>query len=82
MKVIHDSVLRNLFERSVRRVSFMAVSDDVQAMIDTMTEAMGDAAKHDKGVDAAGRRLRGTLSAIAKECKNLRGKVQDERNNR
>jgi len=60
----------------------MAVSDDVQAMIDTLTEAMGDAAKHDKGVDAAGRRLRGTLSAIGKSCKTLRGKIQDERNSR
>ncbi len=57
----------------------MAVSADVQAMIDTLTDAMADAAKHDKGVDAGGRRLRGTLSQIAKDCKTMRAKIQSER---
>ena len=49
-------------------------------MIDTLMAGMGDAEKHEKGVDAAGRRLRGTLSGVAKACKSMRGQIQDERN--
>ncbi len=57
-----------------------SVSQQLQDMIDTLMAGMGDAEKHEKGVDAAGRRLRGTLSGVAKACKSMRGQIQDERN--
>ncbi len=41
--------------------------------------AMKDAEKHERGTDAASRRLRGVLSTTAKACKALRGKIQSER---
>jgi|TARA_B110000196_G_scaffold212077_1_gene181933 hypothetical protein len=56
-----------------------SVSDNLQAMIDTLMGAMKDAEKHERGTDAASRRLRGALSATAKSCKTLRGQIQDER---
>ena len=48
-------------------------------MIAMLNDALGDAAKHDRGTDAAGRRLRKALSDVAKECKTVRAKIQNER---
>ena len=39
----------------------------MQKMIDELTDAMKDAAKHDKGVNAAGTRVRKTMQSI-KAC--------------
>ncbi|MFL2976711.1 MAG: hypothetical protein ACJZ49_04110 [Candidatus Thalassarchaeaceae archaeon] len=57
----------------------MAVTSDIENMIAMLNETLGDAAKHDRGTDAAGRRLRKALSDVAKECKTVRAKIQDER---
>lgn len=57
-----------------------SVSQNLQAMIDALCAAMKDAEKHERGTDAASRRLRGVLSATAKDCKTLRGQIQSERN--
>ena len=57
-----------------------SVSEQLQEMIDTLMAAMVEAEKHEKGVDAAGRRLRGTLSGVTKVCKALRSQIQAERN--
>ncbi|MDP6098552.1 MAG: hypothetical protein QF566_00065 [Candidatus Thalassarchaeaceae archaeon] len=56
-----------------------SVSSDLQDMIDTLMGAMKDAEKHERGTDAASRRLRGVLSQTAKACKALRSKIQSER---
>ncbi len=58
----------------------MAVTGDIENMIAMLNDALGDAAKHDRGTDAASRRLRKALSDVAKECKGIRAKIQDERN--
>lgn len=57
----------------------MAVTSDIENMIAMLNDTLGDAAKHDRGNDAAGRRLRKALSEVAKECKTVRAKIQDER---
>ena len=57
----------------------MAVTGDIENMIAMLNDALGDAAKHDRGTDAAGRRLRKALSDVAKECKTVRAKIQNER---
>ena len=57
-----------------------SVSEQLQEMIDGLMAGMGDAEKHENGVDAAGRRLRGTLSGLAKACKAMRSQIQAERN--
>ena len=41
----------------------MSVEAMVQAMIDDLTAALGDAAKHDKGNSAAGTRVRKAMQA-------------------
>ena len=41
----------------------MSVEAMVQAMIDELTTALGDAAKHDKGNSAAGTRVRKAMQA-------------------
>tara|TARA_B100001250_G_C19476906_1_gene646992 strand:- start:403 stop:579 length:177 start_codon:yes stop_codon:yes gene_type:complete len=58
----------------------MPVTGDIENMIGMLTESLADAAKHDRGTDAASRRLRKALSDLAKECKSVRSKIQDERN--
>ncbi len=57
-----------------------SVSQQLQEMIDGLMAAMKDAEKHEKGVDAASRRLRGSLSGAAKACKAMRAQIQSERN--
>tara|TARA_B100001142_G_scaffold159396_1_gene159694 strand:+ start:628 stop:807 length:180 start_codon:yes stop_codon:yes gene_type:complete len=58
----------------------MPVTGDIDSLIENMNDTLEDAAKHDRGIDAAGRRLRKKLSDIAKTCKEIRAKIQDERN--
>ena len=57
----------------------MPVTGDIDSLIQNMNDALVDAAKHDRGIDAASRRLRKKLSEIAKTCKDVRAKIQDER---
>jgi hypothetical protein len=60
----------------------MSAINEVQTLIETLTEALGDAAKHDAGNNAAGTRLRKSLQQVATDCKVLRKSVQEERNTR
>lgn len=60
----------------------MSACDCVEALVEKLNEAMKDAAKHDRGVDAAGARLRKKLQDVAVCCKELRAEVQAERNSR
>jgi hypothetical protein len=52
----------------------------LQGMIDTLEDAMKDAAKHDKGVNAAGTRVRKAMQSIKASAQDVRKKVQDDRN--
>ena len=51
----------------------------VTAMIETLTEALNDANKHDNGVKAAGTRLRNAMLEITKEAKSIRTQVLNDR---
>ena len=57
----------------------MPVTGDIENLIQNLNDTLADAAKHDRGIDAAGRRLRKKLSEIAKTCTIIRAKIQDER---
>ena len=59
----------------------MSVESMVQGMIDALTEAMGDAAKHDKGNSAAGTRVRKAMQAIKADAQGVRVQVQNDKNN-
>ena len=60
----------------------MNAVNSIETLIEVLTGAVNDATKHDKGVDAAGARLRKKLQSVASACKNLRAEVQDSRNSR
>ena len=60
----------------------MSAINEVQSIIETLTEALDDAAKHDAGNNAAGTRLRKSLQGVATDCKVLRKTVQETRNTR
>ena len=60
----------------------MSAVETVTNMINTLTASLADAEKHDKGVDAAGARLRKTAQTVANECKDFRKGIQEERNTR
>ena len=51
----------------------------VQAMIDDLTAALGDAAKHDKGNSAAGTRVRKAMQACKAAAQDVRVKVQNDK---
>ena len=51
-------------------------------MIATLTEALNDASKHDKGNNAAGTRIRKAFQTVAINAKEGRKQVQEERNAR
>ena len=58
------------------------VTEQVQTIINTLNEALTDASKHDKGVKAAGTRLRTTLLNLTKEAKVVRANIlADQKNN-
>ena len=57
----------------------MSVESMVQGMIDALTEAMSDAAKHDKGVNAAGTRVRKTMQTFKAAAQDVRKQVQADR---
>ena len=58
----------------------MSVEAMLQEMIDNLTETMKDAAKHDKGVNAAGTRVRKTMQSIKAAAQDVRKQVQADKN--
>jgi NADH dehydrogenase FAD-containing subunit len=54
----------------------------VQGMIDALTDALGDAAKHDKGNSAAGTRVRKAMQGAKAAAQNIRTQVQGDKNSR
>lgn len=60
----------------------MTYTQQLQAIIDQLTEALVDAQKFDQGVDAAGKRLRSTSQKTRTDLQQLRSSVQAERNSR
>jgi len=60
----------------------MTYKDQLQAIINTLTESLADASKFDAGVDAAGRRIRQSAQVAKQDLQNLRLSVQTERNSR
>jgi|TARA_R110000851_G_scaffold73182_3_gene161564 predicted nucleic acid-binding Zn ribbon protein len=58
------------------------MTNEVESLITTLTDALTDATKHDTGNNAAGARLRKALQEVVVSCKGLRKTVQDERNTR
>ena len=58
----------------------MSVEAMVQKMIDDLTAALVDAAKHDKGNSAAGTRVRKAMQAIKGSAQDVRVKVQADKN--
>ena len=58
----------------------MGSCDCIDTLIEKLTEAKKDAAKHDRGIDAAGARLRKKLQTVSVCCKELRAEVQAKRN--
>ena len=59
----------------------MSVEAMVQAMIDELTTALGDAAKHDKGNSAAGTRVRKAMQTCKSAAQDVRIQVQNDKNN-
>jgi hypothetical protein len=60
----------------------MTYKDQLQSIINTLTESLADASKFDAGVDAAGRRIRQSAQTAKQDLQNLRLSVQAERNSR
>ncbi len=58
----------------------MSIETMLQDMIDNLTETMKDAGKHDKGVNAAGTRVRKTMQGIKAAAQNVRKQVQADKN--
>jgi hypothetical protein len=60
----------------------MSVKDMVQGMINDLTEALGDAEKHDGGNNAAGTRVRKVMQAAKGVAQDVRVMVQGDKNSR
>jgi len=60
----------------------MDTKQTLNQMIALLTASLEDADKFDRGQDAAGRRIRSTLSEVAASCKILRSDIQATRNQR
>jgi len=58
----------------------MSVEAMVQKMIDDLTAALGDAAKHDKGNSAAGTRVRKAMQEAKAAAQDVRKQVQADKN--
>ncbi|MEC8998206.1 MAG: histone H1 [Candidatus Thermoplasmatota archaeon] len=54
----------------------------VQGMINDLTEALGDAEKHDNGNSAAGTRVRKVMQAAKGLAQDVRVRVQGDKNSR
>ena len=60
----------------------MTTPQRIQSMIARLEACMSDAEKHERGIDAAGARVRKVLSDISNQCKETRASVQAARNAR
>ena len=60
----------------------MTYTQQLQAIIDNLTNALQDAGKFDSGVDAAGRRVRSSAQEAKTKLQELRLTIQAERNSR
>ena len=60
----------------------MSVREMIQDMINELTEAIGDAEKHDSGNNAAGTRVRKVMQACKGFAQDVRVKVQGDKNSR
>lgn len=60
----------------------MSALTTIQKMIEHLEDCLMDAEKHDRGVDAAGARLRKKLMCTKKCADTLRKEIQEERNAR
>ena len=60
----------------------MTVTGRVEEMIATLENGLNDAAKHDRGNAAAGRRLRKALQSVKVQAQECRVQVQKDKNSR
>ena len=60
----------------------MSAKQSIAEMIADLEQILADAEKHDRGVNAAGARVRKQLMETKKSCDALRKQVQEERNAR
>lgn len=60
----------------------MSVKLLLENIIDTLTTALPDAEKHDRGNSAAGTRVRKALQSVKTAAQEVRVKVQNEKNSR
>ena len=60
----------------------MSIQSDLQAIVDTLNDALGDAGKFDGGNASAGTRVRKAAMAATKGLKALRNSVTEVKNSR
>jgi hypothetical protein len=60
----------------------MSVREMIQDMINELTDALGDAEKHDSGNGAAGTRIRKVMQTCKGLAQDVRVKVQGDKNSR
>jgi len=60
----------------------MSVKLLLENIIETLTTALPDAEKHDRGNSAAGTRVRKALQSVKAAAQEVRVKVQNEKNSR
>ena len=60
----------------------MSAKQSIAEMIAELEHILADAEKHDRGVDAAGARVRKQLMSTKKDCDAVRKSIQEERNAR
>ena len=69
-----------MIKSGLQRAAPMSVEAMVQGMIDTLNDALGDAAKHDRGNSAAGTRVRKAMQATKNAAQDVRKQVQADKN--
>ena len=69
-----------MIKSGLQRAALMSVEAMVQGMIDTLNDALGDAAKHDRGNSAAGTRVRKAMQATKNSAQDVRKQVQADKN--
>jgi len=60
----------------------MTVKEQLEDIIETLTTALPDAEKHDRGNSAAGTRVRKALQSVKAASQEARLVVQNEKNSR
>ena len=77
---LHSLISGGIHKNRVSDRPDMSVEAMVQKMIDDLTAALGDAAKHDKGNSAAGTRVRKAMQEAKASAQDVRVKVQTDKN--